>query len=121
MALNYKALQNISTLDINVSRLGAGEEIPENIRNYTRDVVGTSWLNITSFGLFVMLVAYYNLKKDYPISQSIFISSTWTLVVVFGFTVTGFTKNIYPLLFYGTVMMISWVWVYQNKKSGLEG
>ena len=121
MALDYEALKNVSNLDINVSRLGAGEQIPENIRNYTRDVVGTTWLSITSFSLFLMLVAYYNLKKNYPISQSIFISSTWTFVVVFGFTITGFTKNIYPLLFYGTILMLSWVWVYQNKKNGLEG
>ena len=121
MALDYTALNNVQPLEVNVSRIGAGEQIPENIRNYTRDVVGASWLNITSVALFIMLIAYYNLKKDYPISQSVFLSSAWTFTAVFGFTITGFTKTIYPLLFYGSIFVISLVWVYNNKRNGLEG
>lgn len=121
MALDYSKLQNIPPLEVNISRLGAGEEIPENIRNYTRDTVGTDWLPITSFGLFLFLFAYYHIKLKYTTSQSLVMSSLWCSVVSFGFLVTGFSKNIYPLIFYGTVAVFSWMWMYQNKKKGLEG
>lgn len=121
MSLNYDALKNVTPLEVNVSRLGAGEQIPENLRNYTRDVVGSSWINFTSFSLFIMLVLYFNLKKQYTLSQSVLMSSLFTLVVVFGFLITGFTKNIYPLFFYGTIGFLSFIWMYVNKKKGYNG
>ena len=121
MSLNYDALKNVTPLDVNVSRLGAGEQIPENLRNYTRDVVGSNWINFTSFGLFVMLILYYNVRKQYTLSQSVFMASAWSFVVVFGFLISGFSKNIYPLFFYGTIMFLSWWWMHTNKKKGLDG
>lgn len=121
MALNYSTLNNVETLHINVSRLGAGEEIPENIKNYIRDEGGSFWINFTSFGLFLFLFTYFMVKKQYAPSQALFMASAWSFVVVFGFLITGFSKEIYPLFFYGTLMFMSWYWVYNNKKKGLDG
>ena len=114
---NLPQFNNISKFETNLSRIGSGNEVPENIKNYVRDnVVG--WLDMTSLGLFLSLVIYFNLIKEFDIYRSALFSSIGVFIVDYAFLVSGFSKDISPLITYGSLILITMIAVYLNKKKG---
>lgn len=114
-------LKDIEPLVINTSRIGQGAEIPLNILNYTKDNLTGVFLNTTSFILFISLLYFWTDHKNikgYDIYKSAAISSGYSLLVIISALASGWSKDIYPLLLYGSIFLVSTILVYIDKKKG---
>lgn len=112
-------LQNVSYLELNMSGLNSSTELPTQIFNTVQASVGDLWFYISILGIFLVLnYILYRREENfgYDISRSFLISSSFSFLISTSLLLSGWISTLYPILWFGSLMFVSFIFVYALKQ-----
>lgn len=118
---NLNNLQNIGSPDLNFSAFNSTTEIPQTMFNVVKETTGDLWFFISILGIFIFFSwLFYLIKGDFQmdVARTILISSTFCLIITIGLLVSDWINSILPLIWFSTIVFVSFIAVYSLKKRG---
>lgn len=120
--INLTALQNPEPLTLDFVNFTNSEQAVDTILNAPNDNdVGNFWFSSSIILLWLILNWYFyradqNIQLD--ISRAILTSSGWCFFIAAGFLLSGITTTIFPLFWFSTLILISWLSVRSLQRKG---
>ena len=114
-------LKNIKSIEFNETLIDGNQTIVESLTSNPTDMMGNYW-----FLLIIMVFWAYNIMrltqkeetKDYDIWRAVLISSVWSVFISATFVLFGLTNTMIPLIWFGTLLFVSWFAVKNLKQKG---
>lgn len=114
-------LKNVSVIEFNESLINNSDELVTNFISNPTNMLGNYW-----FIIIILVFWIYNLArlmqkeetKDYDIWRSILISSGWSVFISGTFVLFQLTTTIIPLIWFGSLLFVSWIVVRNLKAKG---
>lgn len=114
-------LQNISTIEFNETLINNSEELVNNFTSNPTIMMGNVWFIVIILVFWIYTLVRLTQReetKDYDIWRAILISSGWSLFISAVFVLFGWTQTIKPVIWFGSLLFVSWFIVRDLKKKG---
>lgn len=116
---NLDNLGNMNALELNTTMLNETKEIPMAIMNIVKDSVGDTWFLVSIFGIFLFLnYLFYRREENFgfDISRSLLFSSGFCFMISVSLLLSNWINTIYPIIWFGSLIFVSFIIVYSQKK-----
>lgn len=118
---NLSQLNNIEPLNLSIGDLSSSSAAIDTLMTTPLDEVGNFWFHASIILIFLILNWYFY-KKDtniqLDISRSILTSSGWCFFISAAFLLGGIISTIFPLFWFSSLILLSWLSVRSLKKQG---
>lgn len=119
--IDLSQLQNVQPLTLQMGELNTSSGAISALIDTTKDEVGNFWFS-SSIMLIFLIFNWYFYRKDadfqLDISRSILMSSGWCFFISASFLLGGIVTTIYPILWFSTLTLLSWVSVKNLQTKG---
>ena len=115
-------LKNIQPLEFNQSLINNSDAIVSNTINNANDSTGGMWFIVSIWILFIWL-NYFLMNKEkgflFDLPRTLFISSSWCLVLSIIAVLTSFSVTITPIIWFSVIFFISGIGVMSRKNKNI--
>lgn len=115
-------LKDINPLELNTTAFNSTVDIPMNIFNSVKDSVGDYWFYSSILAMFLFFnYLFYRREENFgfDIARSLLISSSFSFLISTAVLLSGWISTIFPIIWFGSLMFISFVAVYSLKQRNL--
>ena len=116
---NLDNLGNMNALELNTTMLNETKEIPMAIMNIVKDSVGDTWFLVSILGIFIFLnYLFYRREENFrfDIARSLLFSSGFSFLISVSLLLSNWINTIFPIIWFGSLIFISFIIVYGQKK-----
>lgn len=115
---NLYNLVNIQPLELNTTGLNETDQIVNTIFGITQNTVGDAWFIVSIWAMFIFLNWLMYRREEnfgYDISRSMLLSSGVCFFISVAFLLSGWIFTVYPIIWFSTIVFISFIGVYALK------
>ena len=114
-------LTKIDPIEFNKTLINNSDGIVASLTSNPTTMMGNYWfliIIIVFWAYNIMRLVQKEETKDYDIWRAILISSGWSTFICAAFVLFGLTTTIVPLIWFGTLLFVSWIAVKNLKEKG---
>ena len=115
---NLYNLVSINALELNTTGLNNTQEIVTTVFATAQSNVGDTWFIISIWALFIFFNWMFYRRQEgfgYDISRSLLLASGSCFFISVAILLSGWISTIYPIIWFSTLVFISFVMVYALK------